>query len=109
MKLLTRSEEMLLLAITHLGDNAYGISIRDQLKVMTGKTWSYGNIHVTLDRLEKRGRIRSSLSSPEKKRGGRSKRLYTLTESGLKDLREIKKVHERMWAGVNSLSPGEAK
>jgi PadR family transcriptional regulator len=103
MKLLSRSEEMLLLSIWRLQENAYGVTIRKQLIEVTGKTWSFGALHVTLDRLAKKRLIDSKLSEPENKRGGRSKRIYSLRPAGLEALVEIRKIEEAMWSGIDSL------
>ena len=81
-KLLTRSEEMLLLAVLRLQDNAYAVTIRDQLKTVTGKTWAFGALFVSLDRLVKKGHLASALGEPTAERGGRRKRMYHLTPSG---------------------------
>jgi len=104
MKLLTRSEELLLLSIWRLQDNAYGVTIRSQLKDVTGKTWAFGALFVTLDRLVKKGLLDSFLTDPTPQRGGRSKRIYKLTKDGVTSLIEIKKLQETAWAEVPELS-----
>ena len=104
MKLLSRSEELLLLAIWRLQDNAYGVTIRQQIKEVTNKTWAFGALFVTLDRLVNKGLLESYLSEPTKERGGRSKRIYKLTPEGIKALTEIKKIEEAMWKDISSLS-----
>ena len=76
MKLLSRPEELFLLAIWRLQDNAYAVTIREQVNSITGKTWSFGATFVTLDRLVKKRYLSSHLSEPTQKRGGRSKRMY---------------------------------
>jgi len=108
MKLLSRSEELLLLSIWRLKDNAYGVTIKHQMESVTDKSWSFGALHVTLDRLERYGKVRSRFSNPEQKRGGRSKRLYTLTPEGIQDLVEIKQIEKKMWNGIDDLSFGES-
>lgn len=104
MKLLSRSEEFLLLAVWRLKDNAYGVTIRDELKQVTGKDWAFGALFVSLDRLVKKGHLQSTLSDPTPERGGRSKRMYTVTKSGLKALVEIREVGQAMWAGIPEIS-----
>lgn len=104
MKLLSRSEELLLLVIWRMQGNAYGVTIRDQLKAITGRTWSFGALFVTLERLVKKGLLDSHLAEPTARRGGRSKRMYRLTQEGLKSLIEIKKLQETAWADVPELS-----
>lgn len=70
MAFLSRAEEMVLLAILRLGDNAYGVTIRAELKTMTDKTWAFGALFVTLDRMSKKGYLTSYLTEPTRERGG---------------------------------------
>jgi len=104
MKLLSRPEEIFLLAICKLKDDAYAVTIRDKVKDLTGKTWSFGAVFITLERLTNKKYLRSKLSSPTKKRGGRSKRLYSLTNEGREALIEIRKLQESIWADIPELS-----
>lgn len=104
MKLLTRQEEMLLLTIWRLQDNAYGVTIREQLKKITGKTWAFGALFVSLDRLSRKGYLTSYLSDPTPERGGRSKRMYQVTRDGLLALTEIRQIQEAMWQGLPEIS-----
>lgn len=104
MKLLSRPEEIFLLAIWKLQDNAYAVTIQDQVKKLTGKTWSFGAVFITLERLTNKKYLRSELSSPTKKRGGRSKRIYSLTGEGKKALIEIRKLQESIWVDIPELS-----
>ncbi|MBN1270656.1 MAG: helix-turn-helix transcriptional regulator [Candidatus Aminicenantes bacterium] len=109
MKLLSRPEELFLLAIWKLQDNAYAVTIRDQVNRITGKTWSFGATFVTLDRLVQKRYLTSYLSAPTQKRGGRSKRMYQLTREGVKALLDIKKLQESMWNDIPRLSLSEVK
>lgn len=104
MKLLSRPEELFLLAIWRLQDNAYAVTIRDQVNRITGKTWSFGATFVTLDRLVKKRYLSSFLSEPTQRRGGRSKRMYKLTREGIRALLEIRKLQEIMWDDIPRLS-----
>jgi len=104
MKFLSRSEEMFLLAIWRLQANAYGVTIRNNLQEVTGKTWAFGALFITLDRLVKKGFLTSYLTEPTPERGGRSKRIYRLTADGLDALKEIKKMQETLWDGIPELS-----
>ncbi|MFC1726388.1 PadR family transcriptional regulator [candidate division KSB1 bacterium] len=107
MKFISRSEEMFLLSIWKLKDNAYGVTIRETLKELTGETWAFGAIFITLDRLVKKGMLDSYLSDPTPERGGRSKRIYNLTDHGLEALEEIRKLQDNMWEGISELKPEE--
>ncbi len=103
MKLLTRSEEYILLAVFKLGEDAYSIPIREKLIEITGKNWSLGAIYMPLERLEKRRLITSHFSESTPERGGRHKRIYSLTEAGKESLREIYTVQQTIWQGVPQL------
>ena len=96
MKLLSSHDEMLLLAILSLGDNAYGLTIRREISRATGKEWSIGAIYDPLYRLEKKGYVESSLTEPTAERGGRSKRVFSITSRGEKALREQKTVRDNL-------------
>jgi len=100
MDLLTRGEEMVLLAVWKLQDNAYCVPIRKHLKEVTNKNWSLGSVYEALDRLEKKRYLESYLSEPVKARGGRSKRIYRHTKEGLEALLEMKNVHDAVWNGI---------
>ena len=100
MDLLTRGEELVLLAIWKLQEDAYCVPIRKYLIEITGKKWSLGSIYEALDRLEKKRYLESYLSEPVKTRGGRSKRIYRHTKAGLKAMIEIKAVHDAVWKGI---------
>ena len=94
MKLLSRSEEMVLLAVLALRDEAYCVPVRSHLIKITKQNWSFGSIYDPLDRLEKKGLLRSHLTEPVKERGGRSKRIYRLTEQGRKTLMAMRAIQQ---------------
>lgn len=110
MRLLSRSEEFVLLAVWKLRDEAYCVSIRHHLNALTGKDWSFGSIFDPLDRLEKKGLLRSKLTEPAKFRGGRSKRVYRITPDGRRALAEMRALQKAAWAGASDLDtePEEA-
>ena len=103
-KFISRSEEFLLLAVWRLKENAYGVTIRDQIKMATGKTWAYGALFVMLRRLEKKGYLTSYFTNPSSQRGGKSKRIFQLSPRGVKALKEVRKAHESVWSGIEDLS-----
>ena len=107
MKLLTRAEEYVLLAIMTLAEDAYSLTIQKSIASVAGEKWSLGTIYAPLERLEKRGLIRSSFSEAAPERGGRKKRLYRLTPDGIKALEHIKKVQEIFWHQAPGLSAVE--
>ena len=104
MKLLSRPEELVLLAIWHLEDNAYLVTIREQLTKRTGKEWSVGAVFVPLDRLTKLGYTETFQGEPTAERGGRRKKFYKLTKEGYLALGEIQKVHNEMWKGFPQIN-----
>ncbi len=79
-------EQMVLFSVLRLGDEAYGLAIRDVIKDKTGRTVSSGAIYTTLGRLEDRRLIASSVGLPIPGRAGRPRKYYTLTRSGAKAL-----------------------
>ena len=97
MKLLTQQEELVLLAIWNLKDNAYLVTVREYLSKATSKEWSIGAVYMPLDRVEKMGYAESKLGDPTNERGGRRKKFYKLTKDGFAVLGEMKKVNERLW------------
>lgn len=97
MKVLSSQEELVLLAVAALGENAYGVTIRRHVSAAAGREWSIGAIYDPLYRLERKGYVKSSLSDPTEERGGRSKRIFSMTEAGRDALVEHKKVRDALW------------
>ncbi|MCP4725153.1 MAG: hypothetical protein GY863_08960 [bacterium] len=102
MIVLTRKEEMFLLTVWMLGDNAYGVSVAEKLSEVTEKSWIMGQVYVPLERLEQKGYLVSYLSEPVSERGGRSKRLYKITEPGLKALLDTRSAEKSLWKDVST-------
>lgn len=107
MKYLSRPEELVLLALWKTEGEAYGNSIRKLLAEITGKHWSIGSVYVPLDRLENKGYVSSEVGEATPERGGRAKRCYEITKSGLEKLSELQKVHNAMWHSMPDLSKGK--
>ena len=103
MNLLSRIEEMLLLAIWKLQDNAYGISIREQVERDTGVDWMMGAIYAPLNRLKKNGYVETSSADGAAQRGGRPRIYYHLSALGKEKLISIQRVQRTMWVGVPDL------
>jgi len=104
MKYLSRPEEMILYAVWRLKTEVYGVSIQEEIARISGEEWSLGTIYVPLGRLEKKGLLRSVLGEPESRRGGRRKRYYQVTPSGIKELSAARRLQEKMWTAVPELS-----
>ena len=100
MKLLSRQEELMLLTIWKLGDNAYGVPIREHVTGATGKYWSIGAVYDVLDRLTKKKLVSVSLGEPEKIRGGKRKRYFRVTSQGFKSLDEIRELQIKIWSNL---------
>jgi DNA-binding PadR family transcriptional regulator len=99
MKILSKPEELVLLAVLKLKDNAYGVTIRNLLIRETGVDWSVGAVYVPLNRLARDGYFEVVISEPTAERGGKRKKYYRLTPYGKKALAFTKKVNETMWSG----------
>jgi len=104
MSMLSRTDEMILLAVWRLEDNAYGVTIAEMLTRTSGKNWVLGAVYVPLERLEKKKYLSSSLGKSTKRRGGRSKRLYKLTKDGLDVLIKTKTQEQIIWKNISIAS-----
>jgi PadR family transcriptional regulator PadR len=100
MKIFTKNEEQILLAIYHLGEEAYLIPIREEIKKYTGKYYSVGTIYAPLNRLHQYGYLETVLKKPESPDTGKPIKYYRLTKSGLKALVQLKQQNELMWRGI---------
>ena len=106
MILLSRAEEIILLAVFKLKQNAYGISIRELIKKETGVEWSFAQIYDPLNRLFQKGFVSKGKGESVPERGGRPKCLYAITRKGKAALLEIRAVQDSIWDNVskNALS-----
>jgi PadR family transcriptional regulator PadR len=93
-------EQLVMLAVLQLDDEAYGTSIREELKVRAERDVSPGAIFTTLERLESRGLVSSRYGEPTAERGGRSKRFYKLTADGRRALARALRTVRRMVQGL---------
>ena len=100
MKILSRSDEILMLAILRLKDNAYGVSIVKEVRKRTGKSLTFGSLWVSLDILNKRGFVTKRLADPTPRRGGRRKIYYSLSPKGLKALENTREFQRSLWEGI---------
>ncbi|MCP4724148.1 MAG: hypothetical protein GY863_03885 [bacterium] len=97
---LTKNEELILLSIWRLKEEAYGIAIRKNVMETTKRKLHYGSMYNTLYKLVQKGCVITEKSGPESRRGGRSKVLYNLTRDGKRALKESQKVHDLAWDGI---------
>lgn len=108
-KYLSRTEEIVLLAVWRLAEDAYGVSIRTLVREMTGKYWSIGAVYVPLERLEKKGLLTSAVSDPRPERGGRRKRFFRLTRSGRREMDALFRMNTEIWRGYRAVPRGEGR
>ncbi|GAB4031402.1 PadR family transcriptional regulator [Spirosoma gilvum] len=93
-------EEIVLLMIARLFDDAYGAAIVEELSDYLERPISLGVVHRTMQRLEEKGLVHSRFSEPIAERGGRSKRLFTVTLAGEQALREARRIRNELWDGI---------
>jgi len=94
-------EYLLITAAERLGDNAYGATIRQAIEAATGRACSIGALYTTLDRLEKKGLLKTSMGEATPQRGGRAKREVTVTGKGVRAAREFYEAVTRVSRGVS--------
>jgi DNA-binding PadR family transcriptional regulator len=99
--MLTKYEEILLVAVYKLQGNAYGAALKRYIRDVTGKDWNYGNLYCTLDQLVKKKYISKTIGEPTPERGGRSKNYYNLTSEGLEVLSESMRIYNALWEGIS--------
>lgn len=97
MKLLSRTEEVILAAVWKLKGEAYGITISEQISKSTGITWKFGAVYGPLGRLVDNGYLKAIEGEPTAERGGRRKIYYELTDSGKRALAEIRDLNQAVW------------
>ena len=100
MELISRIEELILLSVWKLQEEAYGLEIRRHISELTGQDLSVGAVYVPLKRLKKRGYLQSWDSQPTDERGGRSKRFYKLTAKGVNALQHVRTIQEKSWGNL---------
>jgi PadR family transcriptional regulator PadR len=99
--LLGEFEQVVLLAILRAGDNAYGVTIRAEIAACTDRDPSPGALYTTLDRLEDKGMVASRMGDPTPQRGGRAKRYFTVTASGMEAVARAQRSYRRLLKGLN--------
>lgn len=90
-------EELVLLTIASLGEEAYGVSIKENIEKRSDRDISIGALHSTITRLEEKGLIKSWLGEPTQERGGRRKRFFEITHQGKLSLHHIKDLRDELW------------
>jgi len=96
-------EIMLLLAVIHLGDEAYGVPISRELEKYRGREVSVGSVYAALERLEAKSLVASTLGDPTPERGGKAKRFFRITKEGLRQVHETRRVLTKLWQAIPDL------
>lgn len=102
--MLSKAEEVVLLAIWRLEHKAYGVSIRRQVKKDSGKDYTYGTMYGLLRQLAYKGLVEKRLGSPTPEKGGRRKTYFELTPDGIESLKNALAEHRRIWKDLGEWS-----
>ena len=97
-------EELVLLTIAALVNDAYSVAICDELEKNTGRSAKLGVVHSVLNRLEDKGLVKSKLGEATNARGGKRKRYYTITSSGKAALIKAKELRDQLWSMIPEFS-----
>ena len=100
--LLGELEQLVLLAAIRLEENAYAVSIRDEIHARTGIDLGRSSVYVTLDRLDRKGYVTSWFADPTPERGGRAKRYYELRPRAVDALKESRRALVALWRGLET-------
>ena len=95
-------EQIVLLAVLRLGDEAYAVPILEQIEEQTGRKIARGALYTALDRLEAKGCLHSRLGDPLPERGGRARRYFTVTPPAVRALKDSRLALMRLWRGLES-------
>ena len=101
-------EQMILLTVARLADQAYGIAILEELHARTGTEVAVASVYAALDRLERRGFVASKVGEPTPERGGRAKRYFALVPAGAVALHRSRNALESLWEGLELDTDGLA-
>ncbi len=98
-------EELILLMVALLNNEAYGVSIAETLKDQAGRDITISAIHAVLHRLEEKGFVQSKMGGASAERGGRRKRLFSITAYGRSALNELRDTRNSIWNLILKTSP----
>src|SRR5580704_6525305 len=101
-------EQVVLLAILRLGENAYGVTIRNEIVECTGREPAPGALYTTIDRMEEKGLVQSRLGDPTPQRGGRAKRYIKLTKRGRAAVIAAQRSYQSLLQGLDLLGGANA-
>ena len=106
MRILSRSEEIILATAWKLQGDAYGAAINEYINKRTGLNWKFGSIYTPLGRLVEKGLLTTIEGEPSPERGGRRKLYFQLTKEGKRALLDVQRVHSAIWQDMPSLEAG---
>jgi len=93
-------EHIIVLALLRLEDRAYGVTVRQEIELRTNREVSIGAVYATLDRLERKGYVKSHYGEPTSERGGRSKRFFRVTARGIAAVNRTQRALQKMAEGL---------
>lgn len=101
---LTITEQILLLSIIRLGEEAYGVMIREMVSRYTGKDVAFGTLYNNMDQLIRKGFAESHKGEPTAVRGGKAKVYYRITKKGIEALKTARELQNKLWDGIPDLA-----
>ena len=107
MKELTKAEELVLLTIWKMRENAYGVALKRKIKDETGKDIPYGTLYFLLDQLTVKEYVSKIAGEPTPERGGRRKTFYKITPEGQEALKAAMEMYQKVWGNVDGLAFNE--
>lgn len=99
-------EQVVLLAVARLDDEAYGMRVREEIEVRAGRRSSIGAVYATLERLVSKGYARETEMSGGAERSGLARRFYEITPAGKAALEDARDLQTRMWSGLKLRAGG---
>ena len=97
-------EEIVLLVVANLYDNAYGVLIKSELEEKCNRSITISTVHNVLQRLREKGYLDSRYSEPTKERGGKRKLLFKVTSSGRATLENVRTIRQKLWEGIPKIA-----
>jgi len=94
-------EELILISVAALENEAYTVSIQEFIEERTGRNAPVGSVYIALERLQSKDCVRSKLGDPSPHRGGKRKKYYRITETGIKLLHQAHEARVYLWKGVD--------
>ncbi len=106
---LNETEQLVLLALARLREDAYGVTVHQEIENRSGRPVSIAAVYAAADRLERRGFVECWLSDPTPERGGRAKKHFRVNAAGIKALEAAREAMEQMWEGLDLRAGGATR